>query len=319
VAGVVVAVCGVAGLWGCGEGKGGGFVLSYDLPARQPIPESIRAVAVQAEESRNSDARWARVAADKTIAQLQAESAQGRYAVVERSVLQRMLEEQDLQLAFGDPDEAAKNFGKLKTIDAMIFAYVQVSSEARHATRTTVSLASGRPGTGTESYTRYMVTVNMSFKLVDLASGSTRAAHEKRYDYDSDRDGKKSTISTLIGGSSGVPATDAITDALVGQGVGDFVATICPHAVRVETKLAAGKSPTVKSGNALALAGEHEAALEQYKIALDRNADDHGAAYNAGLMYEATGSFDDARKLYARAVALNKDSRYAEGLARVRK
>jgi tetratricopeptide (TPR) repeat protein len=159
----------------------------------------------------------------------------------------------------------------------------------------------------------------MSFKLVDLATGSTLVSHAKKYDYDSDRDGKKSTMSKLIGGSSDVPATDVITDALVEQGARDFVAKISPHTVRVETKLASGKSPAVKSGNALAMAGDHDGALEQYKFALDQNADDHGAAFNAGLMYETMGQFDDARRLYARAASLNKDGRYAAGLARVRK
>ena len=313
---VVLSMC-VVGLWGCGESGGGsgGFTLSYDQPAQMDIPSSIRTLAVQSEESRNSDARWARVTADKMADRLQTESSQGRYVVVERASLQKMLEEQDLQLAFGNPDAAAQNLGKLKAVDAIVFSSVQVSHETRNATRTKVSLSAS---VGSESYTKYFVTVNMSVKLVDIATGTTVVSHSRKYDYDSDRDEKKSTITALLGGESNMPATDVITDALIERGVQDFVAKISPYTVRVVELLAKGKSASVTAGNALALAGDPDGALAQYQAALDLKGDDHGAAFNAGLMYESKGDFRAARTMYAKAVSLNgKETRYGTALTRV--
>jgi len=317
VAGLAVAVCGTAWLGGCGEKGGGAFVLSYDQPARVEIPAKIRTLAVQPEEGRKSDARWGPVAADKMIDLLKESNAQTRYALVERSALRKMLEEQDLQTAFGDPDAASQHIGKLKTIDGIVYIHTQVSTEQRAASRTKV----GRSGPTSEGYTRYFATVTMSFKLVDLGTGSTLAAQApKALSYDSDRDDKRNSIGKMVlGGSGDAPATDVIVDALIDRGVRDFVATISPHTVRVEVPLASGKNPAVKAGNVLALSGDYDGALDQYHVALDQNDKDHGAAFNAGLMYEAKGDFAAARKMYAKAVGLNKDTRYAAALERVRR
>jgi len=231
------------------------FTFAYEQPARIAIPVKVKSLAVQPEETRRGeDARWGQVAADKMIERLKEENAQGRYEIVERAVLQRMLEEEDLQAAFGDPDQAARNRGKLTAVDAIVYVRTNTSTEARGATRTKPSvsgLASGSVSATTESYTRYLASANMSFKLVDIATGNTLASLAPRKSYDSDVDGPKSAMSMLIGGSPNVPATDVILDKLIEQGVEEFVATISPHSVRVSEKLADGKSAAVKSGNAL--------------------------------------------------------------------
>ena len=315
----VAVVCGMAGLWGCGESGGGGggatLSFSYDRPAKMEIPMKIKSLAVQPDDtSRNADARWGLVAADEMIEQLKAANAQNRYDIVERAALKKMLDEADLQMAFGNPDEAARNTGKLKAIDAIVYVRTNVSTEQRSAKRAKV----GMSGVGEESYTKYFASANMSFKLVDLATGSTLASLAPRKSYDSDKDEKKSTMSALIGGSSNVPATDVILGKLIEEGVAEFVGMISPHAIRVDEKLSDGKSPAVKSGNGLALAGDYNGALALYLQALDQKPDDHGAAFNAGLMYEAMGKFSDAHKMYARAAGLySKDARYGKALSRV--
>jgi len=266
------------------EDKSVTFMMSYDRPAQMEIPQTIRTLAIRTENaSGHEDARWGQVAADKMVEQLKARSAQDRYDIVERAALQERHEESDIQVAFGDPDAAVWNVGHLTTVDAVV--YVRVSPVSAEA------------GNASQGDAPYRVTVSMSFKLVVLSSSSTLAMHAPSYDSDSNR-----------------------VDALIEQGVREFVAKISPHTVRVEEKLADGKSPAVKSGNVLAMAGEYDKALAQYREALKKNAKDHGAAFNAGLMHEAMGNIDDARAMYVQAVSLNgKEAEYAVALARVRR
>jgi len=301
-------------LWGCGESssdRGAWLSFSYEQPARMEIASRIRTLAVQPEKATDSDEHWSLLAADKMVDRLKDERARGRYAVVERAALQKMLEEQDLQIAFGDPDAVSRLSGKLTAIDAMIFIRVHLSKEQRRGTR--ISLVEGGP----TNYTQHFVVVNMSVKMVDIATGSTLAALSKKYDFDSDREDKRGSLAKMVSASD-APASDAVTAELVERGVMDFLATISPHAVYVEEKLSAGKSPVLVQGNALAMSGDYDDALAQYQVALEQKPSDHGVLFNMGLVYEAKGDFASARKMYARAASMNeKDARYGKARARV--
>jgi len=314
-AGVAVVMCGMLASWGCEmEGLGSlfdpgpppppaplpppklKFAFSYVQPARVKVPPHIRTLAVMPEgDSQSDDAQWGQEAADKVIKYLKEENAQGRYDIVERAALQRMLEEADLQAAFGDPDTAARSRGKLKAVDAIVYVRAQTNTETRRA-------AQG-------GYSRRLATVKVSCKLVDLSNGSLAAAHNDIYEFDSARDDKKNTRTSM----------DRIVGDLIEQGVQDFVAGISAHTVNVETTLASGKR--LQSGNELALAGKYAAALEHYRAAMEKNAEDHGAVFNAGLMYEAMGKFKDAREMYAKAATIirSENVQYTAAVARMRR
>ena len=315
-------MCGAAGLIGCSQGGGAGPVLafSYERPARIEIPARIKTLAVKAEPFEPVERMWYnRRTADQTAKRLKAAHGQGRYTVIEQARLQKMIKEADLEASFGTADAAAQNAGKLSGVDAIVYVRARDHSQ----TRSKAWIRMDASGTSRGRRVQHFVSADMNFTMVDLSTGSTLAslAPRKEYYHDSgDRDEKKGLFSFLRGKDfNGSDANDVLC-RFVDEGVQEFVDTISPKTVQVKEKLADGKSPAVAEGHALALADDYAGALEQYRLAMDQNADDHGAAFNAGLMHEAMGQFDDARTFYARAVGLNgQNARYAAAVERVKR
>ena len=316
---MLLALSGLICLAGCGDGGSGSFSISYERPAEIEIPAKVKNLAIHPFDATADSQRWGQVAADKLLDELKtANEGHGRYSLVNPQALKAILDTQDMATAFGNADQAAKNRGKLKNVDAIIYGNIKVSTEERQLERTKPDLRSGR--LVSEPYTKYTCVVTVSFNMVDVVTGQTLGTlAPTTLDYDSDRDSKKSALMKMIDTSDDRPATDIIVNDLIDRGVKAFVAKISPHRVTVPEKLASGKSKAVKTGNKLATDKDYDAALEQYNIAIDENSDDHGAMFNAGLMYEAKGDLANAQKMYAKAVSLSDDARYGKALSRVKR
>ena len=314
LAGIVPAL-----LLGCGSQYE--IQIAYARPAEYPIGENVRTLAVNEFGGRSEqDQRWGDVASDKLAAALHEASQKfSRYTLIDRKRLRAMLDEQDLQLAMGDPD-SVNAVGKMANAQAIIYGSVTVDSQDTRGTRSAVSL---RGKTRAVSYVRRTCSATVNFTMNDPSTGETLAAVNVSRDFDSERDKEESKIGKAVsalgfGGDSDLPVEGDILTGLIEQCVNEFVAKISPHEVVVTEILQKGAAEIVETGNKLAMAGDHDEALELYQAAIKANPADHGAAFNAGVMCEATGRFEQAEAHYDKAFKIEPKQRYVLARKRVR-
>jgi len=313
---VVVGVCCLAVLAGCEDKP---ISISYDRPAEYGIPASVRRIAVAQFGGKTSeDRKFGEIAADQLASQLDAYNKRyKRYELVDRKRLRAILDERDMQLAILDTASAAK-VGKLADVQAMIYGSVSVSSKDQRAWRQSFDLRTQRMKK--VRYTKRHALASVSFTMDDIRTGKTLAAVTLTEQYDSDKDPKgKTSITKAMGFSGGdLPPAEQILNRLISECVRKFVRKISPHAVSFSVKMERGASKIVQTGNKLARAGDYAEAMDCYRRALKTNPDDDGAAFNLGLMYEATGKLEQAEKYYSRAFALKDKEKYILARRRVR-
>lgn len=311
---VLVAVVGLAAvLAGCGETE---IQLQYDRPAQVEIPDNIKVVAVAPfTAAQGEDRAWAEYVSDRIVAELSEQNRRhGRYTIVDRKRLKQRMDERDLQIMINDTGSAGQ-VGKEIGVDAMVYGKVLVEKEDQNATRTTVDWR-GNPKT--VHYTKRYVLASVSFNMDTMANGKTLVALAEKREFDSEKAKQgASKIASFMGfGGSNPPPMHETVSALVDESVEKFVAMITPHTVDVTVKLSGGDE-LVKTGNKLAKAGDYAEAAQFYDNAIAKDPADHGAIYNRGVMYEATGDLDKARQLYDKAFKIKPEEKYVQSRSRV--
>ena len=305
---------------GCGEK----YVvnLQYTRPAEYTLPEDVRRVAVtEFSGSDQRDRRWGQRAADRLVAKLDEYGRQLHgYEIVDRNAVDKILKERDLQLFAGDA-AAAQKIGQIARADALIYGTADVSSERVTKTVPRLSLSGRAEREQVEVLT---ATATLSFQMVRVRDGQSLAPTQvtRKYPDDVKKDdgGNLGFVRGMVGGGGddGVSDEQVMAD-LVDLCVDAFVARISPHRVSVEAPLEKGKEKDlVERGNQMAVRGDYKDALDLYLQALDLKGDDHGTLYNAAVMYEALGQFDQALQHYNRAYALKAQDKYLDGRNRVR-
>jgi tetratricopeptide (TPR) repeat protein len=318
---IVYAVClPLFVLIGCGESKNL-VELKYDRPATYQIPENIRKLAIaEFGGTTENDRRWGDIASDVLADQLeQANRAFERYQLVDRKRLKAIMDERDLQIAIADSASAGK-IGKLANVDAMIYGKVHVVSRDEHATRQVFDFATR--STKTVPYIkRYCMTaVNFTMDDINTSKTLTTVSVTREYDSDKDKEAGGNMLSQIVAvpGSSKTPPADQVLNRLITECVTEFISRVSPHKVTVTEHLQNGKSKVVSSGNKLAMVKEYNEAMDCYLKAIELKPDDHGAMFNAGLMYEAMGKLDKAFEYYNKAFKLKDDEKYIAARQRVR-
>lgn len=316
------------GLAGCGEGGGGGadkatIAVSYVRPAAVDVPPAIKKVAIAEFSATNQrDERYGEIASDKLASQLdEANREHGRYVLVDRRNLKKIMDERDLQVAISDTGTAVKA-GQLAGVDAVIYGSVKARAEHVQATKTEFRMGPrGMPQPVEKRYMKLVVTANINFTLDDIHTGGTIVTKSFDESYDSDKDKGNSNFTALFGleGKADRKSEIEAANVLIDKCVRKFVNLISPVTVNERYKLAKGKSKLVASGNKMAAAGDYEGATENYKEALASNPADDAACYNLGLMCEAQGKLKEALEYYRKAVRLNGDNvTYIDAQKRVR-
>jgi len=170
----------------------------------------------------------------------------------------------------------------------------------------------------------YEDVIDIPLVVANIKTGKTLATVSATREYDSEEDqksGSQSVGRALGFGGDKVPPTDQVVSKLIDQCVAEFLGKISPHEVVVTEKLAKGSGKTkkvVETGNKLAVAGDYAEALDLYLAAIAANSEDHGAAFNAGLMYEQQGSLQKAEEMYDKAFRMDPKEQYVLARKRVR-
>ena len=311
-----VAALGV--VCGCEGGKK--IELRYERPAKYQISPGIKRLGIAEFGAQTTqEKQWGQIASDRLAAALDAYNRKyERYELVDRRRLKAILDEQDLQLAISDASSAMQA-GKIANVQAMIYGSIKVTTKDESASRIAFDPFRRRPKT--IYYTKRYCLVAVNFTLDDVATSKTLAVVSATREYDSEKDKKSGarSVGKAIGfAGDSLPPADKIISHLIDECVAEFLQMISPHEIVVEEKLQKGKSKIVDTGNKLAAAGEYAEALECYQKAIELNAQDHGAVFNAGVMYEAMGNLDNAEAFYDKAIDIKPEEQYIFARKRVR-
>ena len=285
--------------------------LRYSRDAEYSIPAGIKVLAIAPFYGESEgDARWAGIASGKLASALdEAGRHQRRYDMVDRKRLKEIMDEHDMKIVSGKA--AAAQLGKLVGADALVYGTVNVATEKR-ATQHLV---------GGAYHADLFAMVSITFNMVNVNETTTVTSVSIKREYDSskapgDDMGKK--LRKMAIGADALPAEVAL-DNLATECVQRFVAKIAPHEVTVTVALEKGEQEEqVDAGNKLAKSGEHAAAMEYYERAIAEDAEDYGAIFNLGVMYEAQRKFSEAARMYKKAFDLGKQQKFSDAWSRVR-
>jgi tetratricopeptide (TPR) repeat protein len=301
-------------LVGCGD-DGREIQIQYDRPPQYQISPAVRKIAiVQFGAEEGTEKKWSEIATDK-LASVMDESNKrfGRYELVDRKRVAAIMDERDFQMAVADEASAVK-FGKIASVDAMIYGTVYVTSESKIEEKQ-IPVPTGQ-GFGvrmeTIQSTRYLSTAAVTFTMVDVQTSKTICTVNTLRKYDSDDKNADRRYKQYEGN------LNAITTLMVEDCVEEFVGKVSPHQITVRINLRKVKSDPAKDGNAFAAEGEYQDAILMYQAGLREKPEDHGAMFNIGVCHEALGQLDQAEQWYSKALSYETESEYIKARRRVR-
>ena len=92
-----------------------------------------------------------------------------------------------------------------------------------------------------------------------------------------------------------------------------------PVTYEFQLDIESSKTERCATGVKMIRGEDYEGAIESFKGALAEDPEDHRAAFNLGVVYEMTGKYDDALKMYKKACILKNEPEYMEARDRVKK
>jgi|GEM_PF-2042721 len=99
--------------------------------------------------------------------------------------------------------------------------------------------------------------------------------------------------------------------------VDSYLDMIFPPRPKVAIAMARGFSKFDRQGRELARQGDYAGALEKFRQAIDAKPYDHAALYNAALVCEALGEYENGLQYYRRAWQLKQRPEYKKAIERV--
>ncbi|MBI5528385.1 MAG: tetratricopeptide repeat protein [Deltaproteobacteria bacterium] len=236
----------------------------------------------------------------------------GRFSVVDRQNLDRIIKEQGLSASdLTDPNTAAK-LGKVMAASAMIFGTGEKDyKETMKKESGTCTKYEGKKATkyACTTYTRIgSIKVKGTLKVVDVETGQilkTKTLPCEKNVATSKTDGDPDRIDP-----------EPIQEACVGMIVSMFMKAIAPYKEIVEAKFVKdGDMPSMEQGINQAKLGDWTNAVETFKAAVDSGAKNPKTSqstlakgwWNLGLALEYSGQFDEALKALKKAYELNPD------------
>ena len=315
---VIAAGFGLAFVAGCDDKKGV-IPIRYKRPAEVEIPASIRKLAVaEFESSGNYGEAAGTMAADEISALFDEYNHKyKRFEVYDRSYVRKILEEKQLQMMLSDPASVVKA-GRFAGVDAMVVGRVTASGEDSEVSESYLDISTRK--IQERMLTVRKVRVSVSMKLVSVKTGReyvTRGASEE-YDSSDRKKGGAGGPELLGGGQPKLKDVQEAVKELLRECMRKLHGVISPHDVSVDVKLQPGRSEAVKSGTILADERNYKDALTYYLQAIKSVPDDHGAMFNAGVMYEVMGDLPNAEQMYGRAFGVHADKKYLVARSRVR-
>ena len=248
----------------------------------------------------------------------------GRFTVVDRQNLDRILKEQELNASdMADASNAAK-LGKVMGTSALIFGTAEKNyKEDITKDSGTCTKVDGKTTTKYKctTYTRVgKATLKGTLKVVDVETGQILKTKTLPCE--------KSVSTSKTDGDPDKIDPDPYFEACTGGIVATFMKAIAPYTETVNANFVKdGDLPSMEQGINQAKLGDWANAVETFKAAVDSGAKNPKisqstlakAWWNLGLAYEYSGQFDEGLKAIKKAYELVPDDDYLHEVKSVEK
>ncbi len=281
----------------------------------------------------------------------------GFYTIVERSELQKILEEHALSLSgVVDPETAVQAGNVLGVQGVIVGDVISYRCEDRRGreqeTRQVWTGEYEKDRNGNDVYEKNLfgkkvkkkkykdeivnvevltreANVSLGFRLIEVETGQVIASREASHSYQKKLKGGESSplsdevvgqiLSNLFKKEGGdkLPPKDEILIDLGLRCINDFVRALAPHQETAYAEFAGGGGE-VDKGTLFAKNGLWDKAQQVWQQVVEKDPGNHAAWYNLGLALEAQGAYLEAQEAYDRAVSLNSKKLYIKGLKRIR-
>ncbi len=253
-----------------------------------------------------------RGSADLTDELTQALFESGRFEVLDRQNLDRILAEHRLNLAGFVDEEQAAELGKFLGAAALIFGRVGENSYKEEVTY--VDNTNNKTGEKTRTYTRAgRARVSATLQVVDLTTGKILAIKK----FTKTRTARTTARNKRPAKIDSRPLLAQCRAAIVR----DFMKKIAPYTEYVSVDFETDDAmPELERGYNMAKVGNWDRAVELFQQATTRyrsNPAVHKAWYDLGMAYLYTDRFDRARKALLKAYELKPDGKYERALKQV--
>lgn len=322
---------GLAGMVGCAGGERASVRFSYMVQPERPLPPGMKTIYVEpAKLGPTTDPKWSEMSA--TILQSLVNESRSQFdtqvAVSDRRDTQVTFDEADLKAA-GMSTEKGGSPGALLGAQGAVLSNIDVKVETHKGKERTISgidiaaltgrhVKGGSAGVQTsevETVSRNM-TVLTNFRLLDTSnnkvweqSASTHQATDR-------------TKSSPFFGRSMTEAEltpqDRIVGTLVERGAREFLSKFIPVRIEVTADLDSSSNKNCAEGVRMLRSEDYDQALVLFQAALRDNANDHRAAFGAGIAAEASGKFQDALQFYQQACRAEQEPEYVEARDRMK-
>jgi len=299
-------------------------------PGRNFFKNLFRKAVNKAKKDIQKDAAHTAYPGSRVSDQLVARLVQnGYYTVIERSQLEKVLNEQSLALSGLVDESRAAEVGHMIGAQAMIAASGGYSVKDVGEWQTYTKTVKDKKGKKKKvkkkryEYSR-RVSLQLTFRIIDVESGrlivskTNRAANFNKGGWIESK--YQSRGATKKAAADGLPDWMPIVDELVGQVLDKTVKQIAPHTVTEKRIVEKGDSKRMESALEYC---KRDMWDDAYKIWADvlkshpSKKDRIAAVYNIGLYYEVFGRLDQADQYYKKSFELSGDSKYLDARARV--
>jgi len=322
----------VAALSGCAS-ESATVSFGYAVNPVKGLPRGMKVITVQASTAgETTDPKWSDFVTT-TIQQMVSDS-RARFGtdvrISDRRDTDATFDEADLSAAGMSTRKGGGSGGKILAAQGTIRCTVNTKIENIKGKHRTISGLSGHGYGGhgwgggggsisteeVETITRNM-TVQADCRLIDTANNEIwEQLPPKMFQRTDEED------SGFFFGSSKTEAdlesSDAIIGSLVQDAVREFLSRIMKIRIEVTETLESSGNENCITGVKMLRAEMFEEALANFKLAIAEDADDHEAAFGAGIACEATGRFDEALKYYKLACVGDDNPKYARCRDRVK-
>ncbi|MCK9203177.1 MAG: CsgG/HfaB family protein [Saccharofermentanaceae bacterium] len=232
------------------------------------------------------------------------------FTVVERTQLEKVLQEQNLSNTGIVDDAQAATIGKVLGIDAIIMGSVTYTSKDEPSQSQLVDL------TG-KSYTQYClkrtVTADARMKIIDVNTGKIIGTKDKRSTYTETKCDEK---------RSGLTSVSAMADLCVKDLAFELVNYFNPHFIYTKYQFEKIKNKDfkdkAKEAKEYIANGKLANAFPIFKAIYDADPYNASAAKNLGCLYDIVGNYDKAKEYYSIAAEIDPNT-YEADVQRVEK
>ena len=238
------------------------------------------------------------------------------FEVVERSRLNDVLREQDLQASGAVDENQAVEIGRLLGIDAIVLGSLSYTYKDERDKDTKKSEKDGKV---TYSYTYTLtrtLTAEASMKIISVQTAEVLGIYTPKVTKKDTEKSKKAPPKV-----SSLETVDNLADAAFRQMAGQMVNYFTPHFRQTTMSLDKIKvknfKKRAKDAHNYLKKGDLDNGYKIYKAMYDEDSYNPRLAYNLGTIYEVTGDFEKAQEYYGIASQLDgKEKKYSSALKR---